>query len=72
MGKRMKQSREWHANELHYIAHAWPEGKAAFRGDESVFNDYINMQAEFARTDGFDDIAFHMEGFRQFVPQSKR
>ena len=69
---RIQHDREWWAIELHYIAHAWPSDKAAFRGDESVFNEYINMQADMCEADGFDDLAFTMRGFREFVPHTKR
>jgi hypothetical protein len=69
---RTKQNRDYWATELHYIAHAWPSDKTAFRGDESVFNEYINMQSDMCESDGFADLAFTMRGFREFVPHSKR
>ena len=72
MSKRQEKAREDWAKELHYIATAWECDAGSFRHDQSVFNEYVSMQAEFCRQDGFDDLAFTMEGFRQFVPHSKR
>ncbi len=69
---RAPQPREYWATESHYIAHAWPDDKASFRNDESVFNEYIEMQASMCESDGYADLAFTMRGFREFVPHSKR
>ena len=69
---RIKHDRAFWTEEFKYIAHAWPDDKASFRNDESVFNDYIDMQANACEQDGFEDLAFHMRGFREFVPHSKR
>jgi hypothetical protein len=71
MARIQHNERYWQI-EAHLIAQAWPDNKAAFRNDESVFNDYIDMQADMCEADGFPDIAFTMRGFREFVPQSKR
>jgi len=69
---RKPQSRNWWANEVHYIVNAWPKEKASFRNDESVFNEYIDMQADMCEQDGYPDLAFTMRGAREFVPHHKR
>lgn len=69
---RIKHDAQYWLEEGHYIANAWPDDKASFRDDESVFNEYIDMQADACEADGYPDIAFTMRGFREFVPHSKR
>ena len=67
---RIQHDEEWHARELVYIATAWPKEKASFNGNQRVFNEYIEMQAEGAKNDGFKGIAAAMLACRVFVPHS--
>lgn len=69
---RTAQPRETHEAECNWIESAWPEEKGSFRNSQKVFNEYVEMQADFARMDGFPDLAEKMLGFRQFVPHGKR
>lgn len=69
---RIEHDMEWHARELIYIARAWPDEKKSFNGNQRTFNEYVEMQAEGARNDGFDGIANAMLACREFVPHSKR
>lgn len=69
---RIKHDMEWHARELIYIARAWSNAKKSFDGNPRIFNEYVEMQAEGARNDGFGGIANAMLGCREFVPHSKR
>jgi len=69
---RIVHDEAFHQSELEYIKGAWPSDKANFRGNRSVFNQYIEMQAGFAHQDGFSSIADTMLSYRQFVPHSKR
>ena len=67
-----KHTREWWLREVSYIASAWSDDKQAFRGNESVFNEYVEMQAQHCEHNGFPELAFTMRGFKEFVPHSKR
>jgi hypothetical protein len=65
---RTKQTLAFWQSEMHYIAHAWPSNAHQFNGEAACFNRYIDMQANAAESDGFDDIAFTIRGFREFLP----
>lgn len=69
---RIKHDEKYHADELVYIATAWPKDKASFNGNQRTFNEYIEMQSTFAREDGFEGIASAMLKQRIVVPHSKR
>jgi len=69
---RIAKDQAYHETELDYLKNAWPGDKGSFRNNQAVFNEYIEMQAGFARADGFPVIADNMLGYRQFVPHGKR
>jgi hypothetical protein len=54
---RLKHSRAWWEEELRYILGVdKTQPGPSFRGEPSVFKEYCYMQADMARTDGFEDI----------------
>lgn len=69
---RIKHDEKFYADELVYIATAWPKDRASFNGNQRAFNEYVEMQSTFAREDGFEGIARTMLGQRVVVPHSKR
>jgi len=58
---RMPASVTWYRNELTFIETAWPEEARSFAYDRALFEQYVRMQARFAREDGFESIADDME-----------